>query len=112
MNYLILILIIIVLGLLAWHRINYLKATGGTEAFAKRSATYYLFAGFISVTGFTSLFAPAIFEAIGLNKPEQFEWMAFGAYFIFALSTVLIMRKDSQKKLLHCGHSKAQRNWE
>lgn len=93
MKYEYLILSIIILGtfFLAYHYIQYLKAITGTENYARRRAIALLFLAFITMVGISSVFAEAVFEAMGLNKPINYEIISLVGYFIFAFATFKIM---------------------
>ena len=96
MNNFILTIIIIGFVLIAYWYIGYLKSTRGTEGYAKRKAISLLFLGFMALIGITTVFADALFEYLGLTKPANFEWLAFAAYVVFALSTVFIMKSGNR----------------
>jgi len=98
MNYLLLIFVIIGLFWLASKWLSYLKATRGTEGYAKRRIFFYLFMAFITLTGITSIFANALFELLELEKPVQFEWMSFGAFVILAFAAIRIAESGQKKE--------------
>lgn len=93
MNYFITILIIAGVIYLAAQYINYLKAVNTTPDAPRRKAVSFLLMGFISLISVTTIFADAIFELLGLEKPAQFEWMAFAAFVVFAIVTAYIFKQ-------------------
>ena len=90
MNYLILTLLIVGISAVAYKGIDYLKATRGTEGYAKRKIFSYLFLAFMALIGITTVFADALFEFLGLHKPAQFEWLALAAFAILAYAGIRI----------------------
>ena len=92
MNYVIVILIWVGLIFLAYKYFDFRKRRAQSPGYTRRKAIALLFLGFMTFTGLASIFAEALFEYLGLEKPAQFEWMIFAAYTVFALATALIMR--------------------
>ena len=82
---------------IAYHYISYLKKTRGSDNFAKRKAITQLFLGFVTLTGLSSIFADALFDVLGLNKPMFFEVYAISAYIIFAIASVKIMNGNRRE---------------
>ena len=97
MEYLIAFLVISGVIFLISKYLDFRKAVGKSEGFAQRRAVSLLFLGFTSLIGITSVLADFLFKFFQLNKPAQFEWQAFGAYVVFAVATVLIMRNKNEE---------------
>ena len=95
-----LFILIVLLGLifLVYKWIEMKKAVSTTDGYAQRKAVFYLFSAFIALIGITSIFAEAIFEMLGLRKPEQFEWYALAAYVAFCLATAIIFKGKNGDK--------------
>lgn len=95
-DYLLVILVIAGIVFLFYHWIQYLKSVRRSEGYAKRRAVSLLFVGLISVIGISSIFADALFELLGLDRPLYFELISIAAYAIFAIATVLIMKTQKE----------------
>ena len=84
MNNFILIVVIVGVFLLIWKYLDYRKEVSKGEGFAQRKVVRMLLVAFTLLVGFTSVFAEALFEFLGLEQPAQLEYLAFAAFVVFS----------------------------
>lgn len=82
--------------MLGWKWLDTRAKVAAAPGYGKRMGVFYLLSAFTILVGITTVFADALFELLGLDKPAHFELMAFVAFGIFCAAAVLILRDKGE----------------
>lgn len=99
MLYVLALLILLSFVYLCTQYMKYLRVRSANPGYGAQKAAGYLFLALIAVIGISNIFAEAIFELLGLDKPENFEWLALAAYAVMATAMAIIFRPQQPDKV-------------
>ncbi len=97
MLYFIAAIILIGLFVLAYKWLEVKKAVGGTEAYAKRKAVFYLFSAFLALISITTVLLDVLCQQLGFEKPPYVEWIGLLAFGILAWAVSRMFSKAKQE---------------
>ncbi len=92
--------VLVVLGVLIYQYFQVLKVSRSRDDYGRVKVITRLVAAFILLLGISSIFADAIFEFLGLTKPQNYEVFTLTGFTILCIASYLIMNLQfkSEKK--------------